>query len=359
MGRPKNVERRRLRRSDLVPPSHLNVALKAPSPLRHYQYRYDPASQVSSGETNGHLVAQATSLVGHDFLHDFTYNATDWTQTALAQEHQLTSDTSYMTYPALDSVDAVFHERDLHHNTPDDLSNPSTNSNFAMNGLYQPCSTVSEGAKDSSPQPDKCTTPRHPSLDLFTRLSNVQMDLWKRRDRTKKIPEHQEAFRSAGIDDFIQTASDICDIGGTVATMNHDTAIPEISSHDMRGFYFQLMMSGSAALDILSYLESPETESGASELQWRGKSMPTICRGLVRMRSSFFALSSIRDSEHLNMILTLTAVDHYLSQISTVLSSIYMATKIDGLRQGVEEVVGRSQHFRQLVSRSLQELRGG
>ncbi|KAL8888269.1 MAG: hypothetical protein Q9215_004285 [Flavoplaca cf. flavocitrina] len=133
--------------------------------------------------------------------------------------------------------------------------------------------------------------PRHPSLDLFTRLSNVQMELWKRRDRATNMAEHQDAC--VEIDDFIQTTSEICDIAISAAGINHNT-------------------------------ETPTT-----------------------------------DGEHLNKILTLTTLDYYLSQIGAVLSSIDISARIDGLYQGVEGLVGRSQHLRHLISSSLQELRGG
>lgn len=342
MGRPKNRERRRAPGSDLIPPLPAHNAMKATSPIRRDQYKFHPTLQATSNVSDARPVVVPTALVGstsfteHHFLQDFPSDA-DWAPTTGPQALQLASYVPYRTSATPDPLNSAFQERDSYHQSIGELSDP----NFSTTGFYPP---------------------RHPSLDLFTRLSVVQMELWKRKNRAKKIPGHQEASSRADIDDFIQTTSDICDIATTAVGRDHSTDTSVTSSHDMQAFYFQLMMSVSAALDILSCLATPVSsgEHGTPDSQGQSKdNTPTPSPNLVRIQSSFFALLSLRDSDHLNKILTLTTLDYYLSRIGAVLSNIDQATRIDGLHQGVEDVIGRSQHFRHLISSSLQELRGG
>ncbi|KAL8980592.1 MAG: hypothetical protein Q9205_004371 [Flavoplaca limonia] len=349
MGRPKNGERR-ARRSNLVP---RDDAMEAPQP----QYKLHPTSQASSSVADCHTLRVPTTLASTplegsaaltstslggttplaepDLLGDFSYNATNWAPNDGSQGQQITSHTPYEAFLATNPIDSTFQDRNLYLPTTSDLSNLS----FAMNDPY---------------------LSRHPSLDLFTRLSNVQMELWKRRDRATNMAEHQDAC--VEIDDFIQTTSEICDIAISAAGINHNTETPTTSAHEMQGFYFQLMMAVSAALDILSSVEAPtsHTKHRTPESQPPTRAnTPISSSTLVRTRSSLFTLASLRDGEHLNKILTLTTLDYYLSQIGAVLSSIDISARIDGLYQGVEGVVGRSQHLRHLISSSLQELRGG
>ncbi|KAI4276345.1 MAG: hypothetical protein LQ337_002561 [Flavoplaca oasis] len=338
MGRPKNGERRE-RRSNLIP---RDDAMKAPSP----QYKLQPTSQATSSIVDCHTLGVPTVLASsslggptllaeHDLLRDLSYDATNWAPNDGSQGQQLASYTPYEPYSTTNPIGSTFQDRNLYLQSTSDLSNSS----FAMTGLYPP---------------------RHPSLDLFTRLSNVQMELWKRRDRLTKMPEHQDAC--VEIDDFIQTTSEICDIATSATGMNHSTETPTTSANEMQGFYFQLMMAVSAALDILSSVEAPTSHSkhGTPESQRPTRAnTPISSPTLVRARSSLFTLASLRNGEHLNKILTLTTLDYYLGQIGAVLANVDISTRIDGLHQGVEGVVGRSQYFRHLISSSLQELRGG
>ncbi|KAL8995316.1 MAG: hypothetical protein Q9169_004920 [Polycauliona sp. 2 TL-2023] len=358
MGRPKNGERRKARQPDVVPPSDFNDAFKAPSPLRHDQYPFEPTSQAASNIADHPLVAKPASLVDQAFLQDFSYHDTDWVPTTLVHGQQLVSSAPYRPFPTSNALEPTFPERNLYHNSPENLSH----TDFAMAGIFQHDPMAPSRAQTLSPPPNSCNKTRHPSLDIFTRLSNVQIELWKRKERAKKISEQQEPPSSAEFDDFIQTTSDLCGIAKTAAALNHSMATPETTSYDMECFYFQLMMSVSAALDILSHLETPtplDTPNGSESKRHTRHNTPSSNVNLVRKQSSFFALSSLDDSEHLNKILTLTTLDHYLSQIMAVLSSIDMTTRIGGLHQGIEDVVGRSQHVRQLILSSLHELRAG
>ncbi|KAI4101560.1 MAG: hypothetical protein L6R37_004886 [Teloschistes peruensis] len=357
MGRPKNGERKKGRRSDQIPPSDFNDAFKAPSSLRHDQYAFEP-SPASASVTDNRVVTQPASLVEHGFLQDFPYNVSDWAPTTLPQSQHLVSSAPYRSCQTSNTPESAAQERGIYQNRPGDLSHVD----FAMAGLYQHGPVVSSRAKNLSPSPNHCTETRHPSLDLFTRLSNIQMELWKRKDRAKKASEQQEPSSKGEFDGIIQTMSDICGIAKTAAALNHDMATPETSSCNIEGFCFQLMMSVSAALDILSYLEAPAAEGIPCTSKSQGRvrdDAPSSTLNLVRTQSSFFVLSSLGDSEHLNNILTLTSLDYYLSQIVAVLSSNDMTTKIDSLHQGVEDVVGRSQRVRQLISSSLHGLRAG
>ncbi|KAL8942170.1 MAG: hypothetical protein Q9216_001817 [Gyalolechia sp. 2 TL-2023] len=356
MGRPKNSERKKARRSDLIPPPTHDDAVTSTLPLHQIQYKHDAALQAPSTETNSHAVTASTSLADHDFFQDFSYNAAEWIPTDVAQEQQIMANASYRNYSASSTL-GPYQEQTVYHSNQNDL--PTTDS--TMSDLFHPCTTTPVESVTSEPAGSQST--RHPSMDIFTRLSSIQMGLWKRKDQGQKtLPKHNVSS-NAEIDDFIQTASDICTIAEAASAAggwSHDLCSTgtssSSSSHDLEVFYFQLMMSVSAALDILSDLQNTPS---ASESPEQSKNMtPNSCPNLVQMRSSLFVLSSLKDSERLNILLTLTTLDFYLGQLAAVLSKIDMLPKIDGLRQGVDEVVRRSQQFRQLISSSLQELQG-
>lgn len=359
MGRPKNSERKKSRRSDVISPPTPNDAVTA-LPMQ---------------QTNGNTATGPNSLGGHDFFQDFSYNATEWIPST-AQEHNIMSNNSYRSYSTSNiSAPAVYQDHTVYHQDPNDYS--STNS--TMSDLFHPCATtatttpaesVSSGHTPNQP----AGLSRNPSQDIFTRLSSIQMGLWKRKDHhgqnhTHTSQDYPDATSSNGrIDDFIQTASDICSIAE--AGWNHHNASSSstngTSSHeDCEVFYFQLMMSVSAALDILSNIEGQQQQSSSSasgsEIQEQHQQQNNSHHhpNFIQMRSSFFILSSLQGNEHLNMLLTLTTLDFYLGQMATVLSKVDMVPKIDGLRQGVDDVVRRIQQFRHFISNSLGELRGG
>ncbi|KAI4170956.1 MAG: hypothetical protein LQ343_004614 [Gyalolechia ehrenbergii] len=353
MGRPKNSERKKARKSDLISSPAPDDFVTATLPLHQLQHKHDGTLQTSTG-ANSHPVTGPTLLAEHDFLQDFSYNATESIPTKAAQEQQIMPNAPFRSYSSSNTLGPVYQERTVYHSDPNNLSNTDS----TMSDLFHPCATTPVEKLTWGQTPSQSSIPQPPPQDIFSRLSSIQMGLWKRKDHGQKtLQKHHNMPSNAKIYDFIQTASDICSIAEAAAGWSHDLSSSATSSHDLETFYFQLMMSVSSVLDILSNLENPSL-AGFESHEHSKNMTQSSCPNLVQMRSSFFVLPSLKDSERLNMLLTLTTLDFYLGQMSAVLSKIDTVAKIDGLRQGVDEVVGRSQQFRRLISSSLRELQG-
>ena len=204
-------------------------------------------------------------------------------------------------------------------------------------------------AEISEPPPNQACTPMQPTADLVACLSRIQMALWTREDQTNDTKtKRQGRLTDIDVDFFFKTASDICGIAEAAAA-----ASPEILSRDLEVFYFQLMKSVTAALDMLNPLENAASaaETRADELRDQDEHANP-----APLRSAFFVLSSLKDGDTLNTLLTFTTLEFYLGRLAAVLSKIDGLSEVDSLRQGVEAVVQRDQRFRQLVSSFLQGL---
>ncbi|KAL8717590.1 MAG: hypothetical protein Q9225_005179 [Loekoesia sp. 1 TL-2023] len=357
MGRPKNGEKKSAQKIGLVSPSDSNSASTDSLPSYQPRYAHHTTSQASSSTNSGVLtVADPASLVNHDLFQDFSYHATNWNPTTLAYGQPSTPSAPCHSQFMSNTPASVYEEGAMYHDSPAHLSTTGTTFNEMYHSYVTPPAEGAPSGHLSNPP----SMPRHSSQDLFARLSSIQMRLWKRRDQSKtNMTDDQGASAELETDGFIQTASDICGVAETAAAWSRDSTSLGMSSHDLESFYFQLMMSVSAALDMLTHLENllSMPASGANESRQRDQHQTqSSCPSLVPKQSSYFDLASLKDSERLNIRLTLTTVDFYLGQMAAVLSRIDMVSKNDGLRQAAEEVVKRSQQYRQLISSELEEL---
>ena len=353
MGRPKNADRRRAQTSETPPPPRPDDA------STHAPQKSTPTLQAPSIiEADGHFPRDPTTLADHDFFQDFSINASKWFPNTAFYEHQIISNTPYESHFTSDTLDSSYQERAASSYTK---QNHFVDSTSSLNNLFDPCVTPSVGATASGPRLSHSSTSGYPSFNLFSRLSNIQMKLWNRKDQMRQPPQGQQSISSeTEIDNFIQTASDICAIAETAASWSQDASSSTVSSHDLEIFYCQLMMSVSAALDVLNHIviscNSPKVD--VEKAQQSSYMMKDSCSNLEHQQSSLFVFPSLKDNGRLNNLLTLTTVDFYLNEMAAVLFTMDIVSRVDGLQQGVEEVIKRSQHFRHIISSSLGQLRG-
>ena len=355
MGRPKNGQRRSAQKSDLVSPSGSNSASTDSLPSYQPRYPHQATSQSSSSPTDAGVmtVADPVSLVDHDLFQDLSCQTTNWNPATLAYGQPSMPSAVCKSQFITNTLGSVCEERALFHDSANHLSTADATLNHMISSYVIPPTEATASGQISN-QPNM---PQNSSQDLFARLSSIQMRLWNRRDQSKTSSTgNQDTFTETEIDDFIQTASDICTIAERAVAWSQDSSSLGMSSHDLESFYFQLMMSVSAALDILTRLETlfSVPTSDANESRQRDTlHTQSSYSSLVRTQSSFFDLASLKDRERLNTRLTVTTVDFYLGQMASVVSRVDTVSNNDGLRQAAKKVVERSRHYRQLISSEI------
>ncbi|KAL9594713.1 MAG: hypothetical protein Q9219_006877 [cf. Caloplaca sp. 3 TL-2023] len=354
MGRPKNGARKSAQKLDLISPAVSSSASRDSSPPYQPRYPHHTTSHASSSTTASVLTVTDTApLVDHDMFQDFSFNAANWNQTALPYGQPDISGAQSKSHFSPHTLDQVYADGQPFYHASS--GHPST-ARATLNQMYQPYITPPAEVVTPGHIPNQAHMHRHSSQDLFARLSSIQMRLWKCKDHSKtNSTDDDGASTLSAIDGFIQAASDICGVAETVAAWSQDSTAVDMSSHDLESFHFQLMMSVSAALEILSPIVNPLYAPATSD-DGRKTKTQSSCLSFVQMQSSFFDLASLKDSESLNTRLTLTTVDFYLDRMAMVVSRIDMVSTNDGLRQAAEEVVKKSQQYCQLISSKLEKL---